>query len=55
MAEAAVVSPPDLRRAACRWLAVYFGLVEVISGSLQAAPDPFGPLGAASVLFTEAS
>ncbi len=55
MAEAAAVSPPDLRRAACHGLAEYFDLVVVISGGLQAAPDPSGPLGAASVLFAEAS
>lgn len=36
MAEAAAVSPPDLRRAARRGLAVYFGLVVVISGGLEA-------------------
>ncbi len=36
MAEAAEVSPPDLRRAARRGLAVYFGLVVVISGAIEA-------------------
>jgi uncharacterized protein len=36
MAEAAALSPPDLRRAARRGLAIYFSLVVVISGSLQA-------------------
>src|SRR5215208_5703267 len=36
MAEAAAVSPPDLRRAARRGLAVYFGLIVVISGAIEA-------------------
>src|SRR3954452_11710074 len=36
MAEAVAVSPPDLRRAARRGLAIYFALVVVISGSLEA-------------------
>jgi membrane protease YdiL (CAAX protease family) len=36
MAEAATLSPPDLRRAARRGLAVYFALVVVISGGLEA-------------------
>jgi membrane protease YdiL (CAAX protease family) len=36
MAEAAAVSSPDLRRTARRGLAIYFALVVVISGSLEA-------------------
>jgi uncharacterized protein len=49
MAEAAAVSPPDLRRAARRGLAIYFALVVVISGSLEAYyifinPELFGTL-----------
>jgi uncharacterized protein len=36
MAEAAAVSPPDLRRAARRGLAVYFALVVVLSGAIEA-------------------
>jgi uncharacterized protein len=36
MAEAAALSPPDLRRTARRGLAIYFALVVVITGSLQA-------------------
>jgi hypothetical protein len=36
MAEAAAVSPPDLQRAARRGLAIYFALLVVISGSLEA-------------------
>jgi hypothetical protein len=36
MAEAAALSPPDLQRTARRGLAIYFALVVVISGSLQA-------------------
>jgi uncharacterized protein len=36
MAEAAALSSPDLRRAARRGLAIYFALVVVISGSLEA-------------------
>jgi hypothetical protein len=36
MAEAAALSPPELRRAARRGLAVYFALVVVISGCLEA-------------------
>ena len=46
MAEAAAVSPPDLRRAARRGLAVYFGLVVVLSGPVEAYmimnPEVFG-------------
>ena len=46
MAEAAAVSPPDLRRAARRGLAIYFALVVVISGGIQAYiimnPESFG-------------
>jgi hypothetical protein len=49
MAEAAALSPPDLRRAARRGLAIYFSLVVVISGSLQAYmifinPEWFGTM-----------
>jgi len=49
MAEAAAVSPPDLRRDARRGLAIYFALVVVISGSLEAYyifinPELFGTL-----------
>jgi CAAX protease family protein len=36
MAEAAAVSPPDLRRDARRGLAVYFALVVVLSGAIEA-------------------
>ena len=36
MAETAALSPPDLRRAARRGLAIYFALVVVISGGLEA-------------------
>ena len=36
MAEAAAVSPPDLRRTARRGLAIYFALVVVISGAIEA-------------------
>jgi membrane protease YdiL (CAAX protease family) len=36
MAEAAAVSPPDLRRAARRGLAIYFALVVVLSGTIEA-------------------
>ena len=36
MAEAAALSPPDLRRAAGRGLAIYFTLVLVISGAIEA-------------------
>ena len=36
MAEAAALSPPELRRAARRGLAIYFALVVVISGCLEA-------------------
>src|SRR5215204_4065209 len=36
MAEAAAVSSPDLRRTARRGLAIYFALVVVISGSIEA-------------------
>ena len=36
MAQAAAVSPPDLRRTARRGLAIYFALVVVLSGSLEA-------------------
>jgi hypothetical protein len=36
MAEAAALSPPELRRAPRRGLAIYFALVVVISGSLEA-------------------
>jgi uncharacterized protein len=36
MAEAATLSPPDLRRAARRGLAVYFALVVVLSGAIEA-------------------
>jgi hypothetical protein len=48
MAEAAALSPPDLQRTARRGLAIYFALVVVISGSLQAYyifinPVLFGP------------
>jgi membrane protease YdiL (CAAX protease family) len=49
MAEAAAVSSPDLRRTARRGLAIYFALVVVISGSLEAYyifinPEFFGTL-----------
>jgi membrane protease YdiL (CAAX protease family) len=35
MAEAAAVSPPDLRRAARRGLALYFALIIVLSGTIE--------------------
>ena len=49
MAEAAALSPPDPRRAARRGLAIYFALVVVISGGLQAYmifinPEWFGTM-----------
>jgi membrane protease YdiL (CAAX protease family) len=36
MAEAAVLSPPDIRRAARRGLVVFFAIVVVLSGSIEA-------------------
>src|SRR5215218_4357327 len=48
MTEAAVLSPPDLRRAARRWLAVFFVIVVVLSGAIEAYiimnPEFFGTL-----------
>jgi uncharacterized protein len=48
MAEAAALSPPDLRRAARRGLAVYFALVVVLSGAIEAYiimnPEFFGTM-----------
>ena len=48
MAEAAALSPPDLRRAARRGLAIYFALVVVISGAIEAYiimnPEFFGTM-----------
>ena len=48
MAEAAALSPPDLRRAARRGLAIYFALVVVLSGAIEAYiimnPELFGTM-----------
>jgi membrane protease YdiL (CAAX protease family) len=60
MAEAAAVSPPDLRRAARRGLAVYFALVVVISGGLEAYiiinPEFFQtPIGVLALMWSPAA
>jgi hypothetical protein len=49
MADVAAVSPRDLRRTARRGLAIYFSVVVVLSGGLEAYfifinPDAFGTL-----------
>jgi hypothetical protein len=49
MADVAAVSPRDLRRTARRGLAIYFAVVVVLSGGLEAYmifinPDSFGTL-----------
>ena len=59
MAEAAAVSPPDLRRAARRGLAVYFGLVVVISGAIEAYiiinPELFDTLWVLALMWSPAA
>ena len=59
MAEAAAVSPPDLRRAARRGLAVYLGLVVVISGAIEAYiitnPELFDTLWVLALMWSPAA
>jgi uncharacterized protein len=58
MAEAAAVSPPDLRRAARRGLVIYFALVVVISGAIEAYiimnPELFGTLWVLALMWSPA-
>ena len=58
MAEAAAVSPPDLRRAARRGLAIYFALVVVLSGAIEAYiimnPELFGTLWVLALMWSPA-
>ncbi len=58
MAEAAALSPPDLRRAARRGLAIYFALVVVISGAIEAYiimnPGLFGTLWVLALMWSPA-
>ena len=59
MAEAAALSPPDLRRDARRGLAVYFGLVVVISGAIEAYiiinPELFDTLWVLALMWSPAA
>jgi hypothetical protein len=58
MAQAAALSPPDLRRAARRGLAIYFALVVVLSGAIEAYiimnPELFGTLWVLALMWSPA-